>query len=179
MAMHVSRIASRATFETPAANTMTNETVTTTLTDAAGAERFGRALAGHLKAGDVVFLIGALGAGKTTVARGVIAALTHEHEAPSPTYTLVQTYTSADTELEIWHADLYRIAHPDEILELGLEDAFDAAVTLIEWPDRLGDHRPADRLEVRLEPGPHGHGRIARLTAIGQRKAIHGLASRF
>jgi tRNA threonylcarbamoyladenosine biosynthesis protein TsaE len=134
------------------------------LANADATSALGAALAGRLAAGDVVFLQGDLGAGKTTLARGLIEAWTGETDAPSPTYTLVQTYEGAAGPL--WHMDLYRLKQPDEVLELGLEDALGAALLLIEWPDRLGPYAPADRIEIRLQP--HAEGRIAAITGLGR-----------
>jgi len=94
----------------------------------------------------------------------VIEAWTGEQEeAPSPTYTLVQTYEGARGEL--WHVDLYRLKRAQEAWELGLEDAFATAATLIEWPERLEGHLPHDRLDIALSPD--GEGRRAALTAHG------------
>ncbi len=135
------------------------------LPDEAATAAFGRRLAAALIPGDVVFLVGGLGAGKTALARAVVRALTGEaDEVPSPTYTLVQTYDAG--AFEIWHCDLYRLSSPSEAVELGLEDAFAEAVVLVEWPDRLGDRAPADRLEIQLEPA--GGGRVARLAGHGR-----------
>lgn len=135
-----------------------------TLPDAAATLAFGARLGARLEAGDVVCLIGGLGAGKTTLARGAISAWTGaEEEAPSPTYTLVQTYEGAKGEL--WHCDLYRLKRPEDAFELGLEDAFAFAATLIEWPERLGGALPADRLEINL--APEADGRRATLKAHG------------
>src|SRR5689334_12245837 len=93
------------------------------LPDAAATEAFGARLAASLRVGDVVCLSGDLGAGKTTLARGAITAWTGVNEdAPSPTYTLVQTYDGPRGAL--WHVDLYRLNRPEEAWELGLEDAF-------------------------------------------------------
>lgn len=98
-----------------------------------------RWLAPQLRGGDVILLSGPVGAGKTHFARAIIQALQSTvglaEDVPSPTFTLVQTYTAG--ALEIWHADLYRLSHADEVLELGLEDAFETALCLVEWPDRL------------------------------------------
>lgn len=114
-------------------------------------DRLGRILASCLKAGDTVLLDGPVGAGKTHLARALIRARMGEGEdVPSPTFTLVQTY-EADG-VEIWHADLYRLSHSDEIAELGLEAAFESAICLVEWPDRLGALAPADALHLRLRP---------------------------
>jgi tRNA threonylcarbamoyladenosine biosynthesis protein TsaE len=101
----------------------------------------------------VVALAGDLGAGKTTFARGLIAAFAAEAgqsppEVPSPTFTLVQTYDFPRATL--WHFDLYRIERPADALELGIEEAFADGIALIEWPERLGLLLPARRIEVRL-----------------------------
>lgn len=134
------------------------------LADPAATGALGRRLAAALHRGDVVCLSGDLGAGKTTLARGVIAAWTgSDEEAPSPTYTLVQTYAGAGGEL--WHVDLYRLSRPDDAWELGLEDAFVDAVCLVEWPERLAGQMPCDRLEVRL--AAQGTGRLATLVGRG------------
>lgn len=121
------------------------------LRDLSETESFGRALAEHLRAGDVVLLQGPLGAGKSALARSVITALLDAPEdIPSPTFTLVQTYeTSA---FEIWHCDLYRLDGPDGVVALGLEEAFEHAVMLIEWPERLGNHAPKSALQCLISP---------------------------
>ena len=113
---------------------------------------FGVALASVLKVGDTLLLQGEIGSGKSTLSRAIIRALADNpaEEVPSPTYTLVQTYETPRGE--VWHADLYRLTTPEEALELGLTEAFDQAICLIEWPDRLEDLRPRDALTVRLAP---------------------------
>ncbi|MDZ7710172.1 MAG: tRNA (adenosine(37)-N6)-threonylcarbamoyltransferase complex ATPase subunit type 1 TsaE [Roseovarius sp.] len=109
-------------------------------------------LAPGLGAGDVLLLSGPVGAGKTHFARCLIRALTtRDEEVPSPTYTLVQTYPGP--RAEIWHADLYRLGDPAEIIELGLSEAFDDAIVLIEWPDRLGDLTPESALHLDFAHG--------------------------
>lgn len=134
------------------------------LPDPAATLALGRRLGEALGPGDVVCLSGNLGAGKTTLARGAIEAWTGQpEEAPSPTYTLVQTYEGAKGEL--WHVDLYRLKRPDDAWELGLEDAFAEAACLIEWPERLENQLPADRLDIALSPD--GEGRNAALSAHG------------
>jgi len=121
------------------------------------------------RAGDVIALWGGIGAGKSHFARALIrarlAAAGRAEDIPSPTFTLVQSY-DADG-IEIWHSDLYRLTHADEVLELGLEDAFDHALCLIEWPDRLGADLPDGALHLHLDPGPSPEDRTARLHATG------------
>jgi tRNA threonylcarbamoyladenosine biosynthesis protein TsaE len=128
-------------------------------------------LAGQLAqmahAGDVIALSGGLGAGKTRLARAFIGALMDEaEEVPSPTFTLVQTYESLAGS--IWHFDLYRVDRPDEVFELGFEEALAEGISLIEWPERLRGMLPADRLEIALDLDPtNDQARIARLTGRG------------
>lgn len=137
------------------------------LADAAATQKLGELLAGLVAPQDVIALWGDLGAGKTSLARAIIQTLlaaSGQHEdVPSPTFTLVQTY-EADT-LPIWHADLYRLSDPDELIELGLEEALEAGLLLIEWPDRMEDDLPAQRLDIELKEV--GEGRLACLTARG------------
>ncbi len=115
-------------------------------------QRFAETLAPHLTAGDVLLLEGPIGAGKTHFARSLIQALLPEPEdIPSPTFTIVQVYDGP--ECEIWHSDLYRLSHPDEAIELGLEDAFETAICLVEWPDRLGEAAPDQALHMTLAVG--------------------------
>lgn len=138
--------------------------MTTTLTfdlpHEADTSRLGRALSDQLRAGDCLLLEGPIGAGKSHLARAFIRARLGEAEdVPSPSFTLVQTYPG---DPEVWHADLYRLSHPDEVLELGLEDAFATAICLIEWPDRLGTSRPANA--IRLTLAVQGEGRVAMMT---------------
>ncbi|WP_415182364.1 tRNA (adenosine(37)-N6)-threonylcarbamoyltransferase complex ATPase subunit type 1 TsaE [Phaeovulum sp.] len=121
-----------------------------TLPDADATTRLGAWFASHLQIGDVLLLEGPIGAGKTHFARALIQARLAEagrmEDVPSPTFTLVQVYEIALAE--IWHADLYRLGHPDEVTELGLEEAFDTAICLVEWPERLGDLQPSDALRL-------------------------------
>lgn len=111
------------------------------LPNAAATEALARLIAPALRAGDTLLLAGPIGAGKTHFARALIRArLGREEEVPSPTYTLVQTYD--DGGVEIWHADLYRLGDAGEIAELGIDDAFESAICLVEWPDRLAEAPP-------------------------------------
>lgn len=150
----------------------TGAPLTLDLPDAGATEALGRKLAALARPGDVILLEGPIGAGKSCLARAFIRArLGREEEVPSPTFTLVQVY-EAD-EVEIWHADLYRLTHPDEVWELGLDDAFQSAICLVEWPDRLGGHVPPDALRVRLELA--GEGRRA-VIGGGRPALANGLA---
>jgi tRNA threonylcarbamoyladenosine biosynthesis protein TsaE len=113
-------------------------------------------VAARLVPGDCLLLEGAIGAGKTAFARALIRARTGNpaEDVPSPTFTLVQTYDAPGGE--IWHADLYRLTHPDEAIELGLAEAMDKAICLIEWPDRLGDIAPSTALALHFVATPEG-----------------------
>jgi tRNA threonylcarbamoyladenosine biosynthesis protein TsaE len=114
----------------------------------------GAALAHPARRGHVIALHGPLGAGKTTLARGFIRALAGpDEEVVSPTFTLVQVY---DTPTPVWHFDLYRLDKPEDAFELGLEEALAAAITVIEWPERLGTLIPANRLDVTLTATANG-----------------------
>lgn len=137
------------------------------LADVSATEKLGAVLSGLVGPQDVIALWGDLGAGKTSLARALIqtlltAAGKHE-DVPSPTFTLVQTY-EADG-LPIWHADLYRLSDPDELIELGLEEALEHGLLLIEWPDRMADELPPERLDIELKEA--GDGRVVRLTGRG------------
>lgn len=117
---------------------------------------FGARLADMLETGDVVLLFGEIGAGKSFLSRAMIRHLCgQETEVPSPTFTLVQTYETDDFDL--WHADLYRLSDPDEAEELGLTEAFETGVCLIEWPERLGPYLPEGALKVYLAAAENGH----------------------
>ena len=111
----------------------------------------GAALAGQLKPGDILLLEGPLGAGKTTLVRGLLEALGHRGEVPSPTFAIVQPYD--DLALPLWHLDLYRIAHPSELAELGLDSVLGDGVLVVEWPDHAGgDAWPPTALALTLTP---------------------------
>jgi tRNA threonylcarbamoyladenosine biosynthesis protein TsaE len=120
------------------------------LADETATAALGATLAARLKPGDVVGLKGELGAGKTTLARAILRAAAEDHNliVPSPTFTLVEVYeTSRGT---YWHFDLYRLETPQQIYELGWEEAQADGIVLIEWPERLGDLLPK-HLSVTLE----------------------------
>ncbi|QFT77670.1 tRNA (adenosine(37)-N6)-threonylcarbamoyltransferase complex ATPase subunit type 1 TsaE [Erythrobacter sp. THAF29] len=130
------------------------------LPDIASMERFGTAIAERLRAGDVVALEGGLGAGKTTLARAIIAALGYEREVPSPTFTIIETYDAPPLRLPVVHADFYRLEDPSELGEIGLDDYRDGAALIAEWPDHAGGFtHEAGCLSILLETA--GEGRIA------------------
>jgi tRNA threonylcarbamoyladenosine biosynthesis protein TsaE len=135
------------------------------LADAGRTAALGRALAPRLRQGDVVGLAGPLGAGKTSLARAIIHALPgppgSETEAiPSPTFTLVQIYERRPAP--VWHFDLYRLERPEEVWELGWEQALTEGIVLVEWPERLASLLPGAALLLTLAPGRSaGEGRQA------------------
>ena len=127
------------------------------LPDPQATQRLATVFAPLVRAGDVLLLQGLIGAGKTHFARALIHALLPVPEdVPSPTFTLVQVYEAP--EFEIWHADLYRLSGPDEVIELGLFEAFDTALCLIEWPEKLGSDRP--KAALTLQFSIEGEGRV-------------------
>ena len=110
-------------------------------------------LGAALDPGDCILLSGPIGAGKSHFARHLIQSrMTEPEDVPSPTFTLVQVYDLP--ECELWHADLYRLSSLDEIDELGLTEAWDSAISLIEWPDRLAETAPTSALSIDLSLDP-------------------------
>ncbi|WOI55922.1 tRNA (adenosine(37)-N6)-threonylcarbamoyltransferase complex ATPase subunit type 1 TsaE [Palleronia sp. LCG004] len=147
------------------------------LADADATARLGRAMAAIVNVGDVICLSGDLGAGKTHLARKIIQSLQERHgtpveDVPSPTYTLVQSYGAGP--IEIVHADLYRLSDPAELDELGLTDAMETALCLVEWPDRMGRRVPPDALRIELSVS--GEGRVATFEGHGWDVRIEGIA---
>ena len=137
------------------------------LPDADATARLGAAIAPLLATGEAVLLHGPLGMGKSTLARGLIRALTRpDEDVPSPTFTLVQFYAG---DPPVAHFDLYRLTRAAEAAEIGLDEALDEGCAVIEWPERLGDDPGAwlgpDRLAVTLSED--GEGRVANLSAAG------------
>ncbi len=110
------------------------------------AKRFARDMSDH----DIILLYGTLGMGKSVVSRAIIRELCDDEnmEVPSPTFTLVQTYESQ--AFPIWHFDLYRLGDVSEIYEIGWEDATAGGVLLVEWPERLGELIPENRIEIHI-----------------------------
>lgn len=141
------------------------------LTDGeAQTQALAKAMRYGLKAGDVLLLSGPIGAGKSCFARALISELQADHgvseDIPSPTFTLVQTYDAGD--LNIWHSDLYRLTQPDEVAELGLFDAFETALCIVEWPDRLGPEAPVNALSIEFDLGKQDDHRVLTFGAITQ-----------
>ncbi len=132
------------------------------LPDLAAMERFGRAIADQLRPDDVVALTGGLGAGKTTLARAIIAGLGHEGEVPSPSFAIIEVYDppvsgKSGVRLPLVHADFYRLKDPSEADEIGLDDYRQGAALLAEWPDHAGGfaHEPGC-LSITLEVADEG-----------------------
>ena len=117
-------------------------------------EAVGRALAASLRVGDTIALYGDLGAGKTTLARGILRGLGFEGDVTSPTFPIVIPYDQLP--FPVWHVDLYRIEDSAEIEELALEEALEDGVLLIEWPERLGNALWAETLKLTLAPDGDG-----------------------
>jgi tRNA threonylcarbamoyladenosine biosynthesis protein TsaE len=142
---------------------MARRDLSLSLPDPEATAALGRRLGAGMCPGDSILLHGGLGAGKTHFARALIQSrLARPEDVPSPTYTLVQVYETPGAD--IWHADLYRISGPDEAAELGLDEAFETAICLIEWPDRLGDWRPPGAIDLTLVPERDGAARRADLS---------------
>jgi tRNA threonylcarbamoyladenosine biosynthesis protein TsaE len=138
------------------------------LPDEAATQRLGQVLSRTLRPGDAVCLTGPLGAGKSTLARALVRALTTpDEEVPSPTFTLVQFYDGPD--FPVAHFDLYRLTDPDEAYEIGLEEALEDGAALIEWPQRLRGRLPTNRLDIDITPvaSEDGEARRAVLTPHG------------
>jgi tRNA threonylcarbamoyladenosine biosynthesis protein TsaE len=126
------------------------------LPDASATGSLGQALAQSLRVGDVIALFGDLGAGKTTLARGLLRGLGFEGDVASPTFPIVQVYDVPGMRLPLWHVDLYRIENQEELPELALDEALDEAALIIEWPERLGGALWPDSLRLHLEESGGG-----------------------
>ena len=142
------------------------------LPDAEATTRLGQAIAPLLAPGDSVLLYGPLGMGKSTLARGLIRALTTpDEDVPSPTFTLVQFY---DSDPPVAHFDLYRLTRPEEAFEIGLDEALDEGCAVIEWPERLGEEPGRflgpDQLTVTISE--QGEGRLATVSGVGRWKEL-------
>lgn len=140
------------------------------LIDPAETAKFAACMAPHLEGGDVILLQGDVGAGKTHFARAFVQnRLGRTEDVPSPTFTLVQTYETGN--VDIWHADLYRLTSTSEVEELGLLAAFETEICLVEWPDRLGDLAPPNALELTFVQGGDENTRHVTATSESMRWA--------
>jgi len=138
------------------------------LDDEAATIAAGEKLAKVVRPGDVVTLSGDLGAGKTTLVRGLLRALGHEGEVPSPSFAIIQPYEELDPP--VWHADLYRLEHASELAELGL-DSLDESVLVVEWPELAGENAWPDALRLTLEiTGPKRRRLTARVPAAWEKR---------
>ncbi len=149
---------------------LTETTWVVDLPDIQSTERFARELAQELGPDTLMTLTGDLGSGKTTFARALIRSLADDPqlEVPSPTFTLMQLYDGR--AFKIAHCDLYRITSPDDLVELGWDEASDGALVLVEWADRAGDALSGDRIDVGfiLEPEEGPEHRVAVVTGFGK-----------
>lgn len=137
------------------------------LTDEAATIELAGRVADAAEPGDVLALSGDLGSGKTVFARAFINARSAEpEEVPSPTFTLVQEY-QFPPDIAVYHFDLFRIEHAEETIELGMDEAFQDGISLIEWPERIAGRLPDDRLEIILTQGDTAGGRQADLLGMG------------
>ena len=142
------------------------------LPDAEATTRLGQVIAPLLAPGDSVLLYGPLGMGKSTLARGLIRALTTpDEDVPSPTFTLVQFYES---DPPVAHFDLSRLTRPEEAFEIGLDEALDEGCAVIEWPERLGEEPGRflgpDQLMITISE--QGEGRLATVSGVGRWKEL-------
>lgn len=126
------------------------------LGSAEASEAMGRDLASALRPGDAIALFGDLGAGKTTISRGIVHGLGFAGDVGSPTFPIVQVYEEAEMRLPLWHVDLYRIDDPAELEELALDEAREHAALIIEWPERLGASLWSDALRLHLSVAGEG-----------------------
>lgn len=133
--------------------------------------RFASLLAQNVKVGDVIELRGDLGAGKTTLAKYIINNLAGvDVEVTSPTFNIVQLYDTPS--FTVWHFDLYRLKSPHELVEIGLDEALDCGVSLIEWPEIASHLLPKDRVVINLSCGKNDE-RVVRLDGAGKWDGSH------
>ena len=140
---------------------------TVTVPTAEAMRVLGTRLAGLLRAGDLVILIGDLGAGKTTLVQGIGAGLEVRGPVTSPTFVIARVHPSLSGGPNLVHADAYRLASPAEVDDLDLDETLDSSVTVVEWGGGLAEGLATDRLEVTITPA--GQGREVRITGYGER----------
>ncbi len=149
------------------------------LPDPAATARLGAAIAKVCRAGDVVALLGGLGAGKTTLARSIIAALGHAGEVPSPSFAIIEIYEPPAVRLPVVHADFYRLGSAAETGELGLDEYRDGALLIAEWPEHAGGfaHEAGClAIEITAPEGANANVRLALITAgAGWQDRLAGL----
>ena len=139
--------------------------MTITTSSVEGTRAFGRALAAHLRPGDVVVLTGDLGAGKTACSQGIAAGLGVTERVTSPTFTIVQEY---EGDVPVQHLDLYRLGSVQEVLDLGLDETIEDRVTLVEWGDVALDALPEEHLELVITLVPDAGDDVRLITATGR-----------
>ncbi len=140
------------------------------LPDQVATAHLGHEIAERLRPGDVVALSGGLGAGKTTLARAIIAALGYQGDVPSPSFSIIEVYDPPAVRLPLVHADFYRLTSPDEIFEIGLDDYREGAALIAEWPEQAGGFaHEAACLSIALEIADEG-----RLAIVEAGKDWHG-----
>lgn len=136
------------------------------LADLSATRQFATSLSRFVAPGRVFCLSGPLGVGKSEFARAMItASCGPQDDVPSPTFTLVQPY-QATGGFEVWHMDLYRLETAEQALALGIEDAFFDCCCLIEWPDRIDELLPSDKIMIDLAMGPDESSRVAAVAAV-------------
>jgi len=128
---------------------------------------FGRQLGNLLSAGQVVCLKGNLGAGKTLLVQGIAAGLNSTNDVTSPTFTVLNVYQA---DIPIYHFDLYRLEHPDELYDIGFYEYTQAdGVAIIEWPDKFPDQLPDEYLWIEIKPGDQVTERLLNVRAKGSK----------
>lgn len=142
------------------------------LDDSAATQDWGRRVAAHLRAGDLLVLTGELGAGKTTFTRGLGEGLEVRGAVTSPTFVIARRHPAGARGLDLLHVDAYRLASPSEIDDLDLD--LDDAVTVVEWGAGRVEHLADSRLEITFAPS--GEGREAVVTGHGGRWADDDVA---
>lgn len=137
------------------------------LKDLSACRALAKRLASTLQPGDIITFNGNLGAGKTEFCRSIIHSMGYDEDVPSPTFSLVQVYEPELDNIDmptVWHLDLYRLESESDVFELGVEEAFDNAVTLIEWPEKMGENLPSGHLQIDLQMGDTENARIVKFS---------------